>query len=56
MASAGIVGGLGPESTIDYYRRILDAWAREAPGTSPALVIHSLDVLHGLLDPRARVL
>ena len=48
MTILGLVGGLGPESTIDYYRRILDAWAREAPGTSPSLVIDSLDVMHGL--------
>ncbi|MDB4892159.1 MAG: aspartate racemase [Gemmatimonadetes bacterium] len=41
---AGIVGGLGPESTIDYYRRLFDAWKRQDPGTSPALVIDSLDV------------
>jgi len=26
MVTAGLVGGLGPESTIDYYRRILEAW------------------------------
>ncbi|MEQ1729441.1 MAG: amino acid racemase [Vicinamibacterales bacterium] len=44
MASVGLVGGLGPESTIDYYRRILAAWQAEAPGTAPSLVIDSLDV------------
>jgi aspartate racemase len=41
---AGLVGGLGPESTIDYYRRIIDAWRLSEPGTSPALVIDSIDV------------
>jgi aspartate racemase len=40
----GIVGGLGPESTIDYYRRILATWERHDPSTSPAIVIDSLDV------------
>src|SRR5262245_52763280 len=44
MASVGIVGGLGPESTIDYYRRILAAWEREDPSTAPSIVIDSLDV------------
>ena len=44
----GLVGGLGPESTIDYYRRILIAWERVAPGSSPAIVIDSLDVQVGL--------
>jgi aspartate racemase len=44
MAIVGIVGGLGPESTIDYYRRILEAWQREDPTTAPSVVIDSLDV------------
>jgi aspartate racemase len=44
MSRVGIVGGLGPESTIDYYRRILEAWEREDPSTAPAVVIDSLDV------------
>lgn len=44
----GIIGGLGPESTIDYYRRLLVAWRAVAPGTAPALVIDSLDVTHAL--------
>lgn len=44
MTTVGIVGGLGPESTIDYYRRILEAWTRGDPSTAPAIVIDSLDV------------
>jgi aspartate racemase len=48
MSSVGLVGGLGPESTIDYYRRILAAWERDAPGTSPSIVIDSLDVQRAL--------
>jgi aspartate racemase len=44
----GMVGGLGPESTIDYYRRILEAWAREDPSTAPSIVIDSLDVRRAL--------
>jgi len=48
MAIAGLVGGLGPESTIDYYRRLLAAWDRESPGSSPGIVIDSLDVQVGL--------
>src|SRR6185436_6106458 len=48
MAKVGIVGGLGPESTIDYYRRILDAWEREDPSTAPGIVIDSLDVRRAL--------
>lgn len=43
MARVGIVGGLGPESTIDYYRRILELWAQAHPSTTPPIVIDSLD-------------
>jgi aspartate racemase len=48
MATVGLVGGLGPESTIDYYRRILEAWQREDPSTAPSIVIDSLDVARAL--------
>ncbi|HEY4101409.1 MAG TPA: amino acid racemase [Gemmatimonadales bacterium] len=41
---AGLVGGLGPESTIDYYRRIFECWQRFEPGSAPSIVIDSLDV------------
>jgi aspartate racemase len=48
MKTVGIVGGLGPESTVDYYRRILEAWEREDPSTAPSIVIDSLDVRRAL--------
>ena len=48
MTRVGLVGGLGPESTIDYYRRILAAWERDEPHSAPALLIDSLDVKLGL--------
>lgn len=48
MATLGIVGGLGPESTIDYYRRIVEGWRRHHPSSSPSIVIDSLDVDVGL--------
>jgi aspartate racemase len=41
---AGLVGGLGPESTIDYYRRTIEAWQQFEPGSAPSIVIDSLDV------------
>jgi aspartate racemase len=44
VKTAGLVGGLGPESTIDYYRRIIDAWRLADPGTAPSLVIDSIAV------------
>ena len=40
----GIVGGTGPESTIDYYRSILALWGQEhADGALPRLLIYSID-------------
>jgi aspartate racemase len=48
MATVGLIGGLGPESTVDYYRRILEAWQHEDPATSPSIVIDSLDVKRAL--------
>lgn len=48
MATLGIVGGLGPESTIDYYRRILEEWKRESPSSLRSIIIDSLDVDRGL--------
>ena len=48
MTTVGIVGGLGPESTIDYYRRILEAWERNDSSTAPSIVIDSLDVRRAL--------
>ena len=48
MTTVGIVGGLGPESTIDYYRRILEAYEHLHPGRSPSIVIDSLDVQRAL--------
>jgi len=48
MTTVGLVGGLGPESTIDYYRRILEAWERIDSSTAPSIVIDSLDVRRAL--------
>jgi aspartate racemase len=48
MQRVGIVGGLGPESTIDYYRRLIAQWQVDQPDSSPPIVIDSLDVQTGL--------
>lgn len=48
MRRVGIVGGLGPESTIDYYRRILEAAGATPTSPAPGIVIDSLDVQRGL--------
>jgi aspartate racemase len=44
MARVGLVGGLGPESTVDYYERIIALWQRHEPGSAPLIVVDSLDV------------
>lgn len=48
MTTVGMVGGLGPESTIDYYRRVLETWQQDDPSSAPAIVIDSLDVQRAL--------
>src|SRR5271165_7015461 len=49
MKTAGMIGGLGPESTIDYYRSILARYrARKPDGGIPHIVINSLDVDKGI--------
>ena len=50
MKTVGIIGGIGPESTIQYYRRILDAWReRVTDGSQPSLIINSINMKR-LLD------
>ena len=45
MKTLGIVGGLGPESTIEYYRFILEGYRARVPdGSAPHLLIDSLNV------------
>ncbi|MGI8957215.1 MAG: aspartate/glutamate racemase family protein [Chthoniobacterales bacterium] len=45
MKTLGMVGGIGPESTIEYYRFILDGYRGRVPeGSAPHLIIDSIDV------------
>lgn len=44
MKTAGIVGGIGPESTIEYYRGIVRLYRERKPdGSYPQIVIDSID-------------
>jgi aspartate racemase len=44
MKPIGVVGGIGPESTIDYYRAMIAAYREQRPdGSYPAIVISSVD-------------
>jgi aspartate racemase len=49
MQTIGMIGGLGAESTIDYYRSIIARYrARRPDGGYPHIVINSLDVEKGI--------
>lgn len=49
MKTAGMIGGLGPESTIDYYRSIIArVQVRKPDAGYPHLIINSLDVDRGI--------
>jgi aspartate racemase len=45
VRTAGIIGGIGPESTVDYYRLILAMYReRTQDGSYPSLLINSIDL------------
>ena len=49
MKTLGIIGGLGPESTIDYYERIIALYReRTRDGSYPRFFIISVDLKRGL--------
>lgn len=49
MRTSGMIGGLGPESTVDYYRSIIARFrARKPDGGYPHVIINSLDVAKGI--------
>jgi aspartate racemase len=45
MKKIGIIGGIGPESTLDYYRGIIDAFRKSNGGQNyPEIIIYSGDL------------
>jgi aspartate racemase len=45
MKTLGIVGGIGPESTIEYYRQIIASYRqRKEDGSYPLIIINSIDM------------
>jgi aspartate racemase len=44
MKRLGLIGGIGPESTIVYYRALVAAGRERLEGTTPSLLINSIDV------------
>jgi aspartate racemase len=49
MKTLGIIGGLGPESTIDYYGKIIALYRqRTGDGSYPQFIINSINMKKGL--------
>jgi aspartate racemase len=49
MKTLGIIGGLGPESTVDYYQRIIALYReRTGDGGYPEFIIKSVNLRKGL--------
>jgi aspartate racemase len=45
MQTAGLIGGIGPESTVEYYREIVAAYRERRPdGSYPPVLINSIDM------------
>jgi aspartate racemase len=45
MKRIGIIGGIGPESTIDYYKRIISAFReRSSPAIYPEIIVYSANL------------
>jgi aspartate racemase len=50
MKTVGIIGGIGPESTIEYYRLIIASYRKQKQdGSYPSIIINSID-LKKMLD------
>lgn len=48
MKTIGIVGGIGPESTVDYYKRLIEAFRTEGSLAAPEIIIYSIDLQEAL--------
>ena len=45
MKTLGIIGGIGPESTVDYYQTIIEVFRRRKPEAGyPPFIINSIDL------------
>jgi aspartate racemase len=57
MKTIGIIGGIGPEATIEYYRLIIAAYVERIPdGSYPSIIINSIDLkkLRGMAEANER--
>jgi|SRR5208283_845984 len=45
MKTVGVIGGLGPESTVEYYRSIIASYRQQRPdGSYHSIILNSVDV------------
>ena len=45
MKTVGIIGGIGPESTVEYYRLIIAGYRQRLPdGSYPKIIVNSIDL------------
>lgn len=45
MKTVGLIGGIGPESTIEYYRSIISSYREQKPdGGYPAIMVNSVNL------------
>ncbi len=56
MRTLGIIGGIGPESTLEYYRAVIASYrARKPDGSYPSFLVNSIDLnrLVGMMTTNA---
>ena len=47
MKTIGIIGGIGPESTIEYYRSLIAMYRQQKPdGSYPPIIVNSINLTH----------
>ena len=47
LKTLGVIGGIGPESTIEYYRLLFRAYRDRHPdGSNPSILINSINMKH----------
>ncbi|MEP6717530.1 MAG: amino acid racemase [bacterium] len=44
MKTLGLIGGTGPESTIEYYRLLIEAYREQQDGNYPSIIINSVNL------------
>src|SRR6266852_7858835 len=44
MKTLGLIGGTGPESTIEYYRLIIEGYREQRDGNYPPIIINSVNL------------